>query len=89
MTKRTRRTHSPGFKANAPGARLGRSQDASAANSRCHDCGSSATIAEIVFGIEQVADPMFRAELESWLRDEFRAWFGARILEVDAPVLLT
>jgi len=50
---------------------------------------SSATIAEIVFGIEQVADPMFRAELESWLRDEFRAWFGARILEVDAPVLLT
>ncbi len=32
---------------------------------------------------------MFRAELESWLRDEFRAWFGARILEVDAPILLT
>jgi predicted nucleic acid-binding protein len=50
---------------------------------------SRVTIAEIVFGIERVADPAFRVELEVWLRDGVRAWFGARILEVDEPVLIT
>ena len=45
-------------------------------------------MAEIVFGIERVADPGFCAELEAWLRDGVRAWFGARILEVDEAVLL-
>lgn len=49
---------------------------------------SRVTIAEIAFGIERVADPIFRAELEAWLRDGVRAWFGARILEVDEPVLV-
>ncbi|MBC7433384.1 MAG: type II toxin-antitoxin system VapC family toxin [Rubritepida sp.] len=49
---------------------------------------SRVTVAEIVFGIERVADPGFRAELEAWLRDGVRAWFGARILEVDEAVLL-
>jgi hypothetical protein len=49
---------------------------------------SRVTIAEIVFGIERVADPGFRAELESWLRDGVRAWFGARILDVDEAVLV-
>ena len=47
------------------------------------------TVAEIAFGIERVADPGFRAELEAWLRDGVRAWFGARILEVDEAVLVT
>lgn len=46
------------------------------------------TIAKIIFGIERVADPAFRSELESWLRDGARAWFGDRILDVDEAVLL-
>ena len=46
------------------------------------------TLAELRFGIARVADPAFRAELESWLRDGVRAWFGERILEVDEAVLL-
>jgi predicted nucleic acid-binding protein len=49
---------------------------------------SRVTVAEIQFGIERVADPGFRGELEVWLRDGVRAWFGARILEVDEAVLI-
>jgi hypothetical protein len=49
---------------------------------------SRVTVAEIAFGIERVGDPAFRVELEAWLRDGARAWFGSRILEVDEPVLL-
>jgi predicted nucleic acid-binding protein len=49
---------------------------------------SRVTIAEIAFGIERVIEPVFRAELEAWLRHGVRAWFGARILEVDEAVLL-
>lgn len=49
---------------------------------------SRVTVAEIVFGIARVNDPGFRAELEAWLRDGVRAWFGRRILEVDEAVLL-
>ncbi len=49
---------------------------------------SRVTVAEIAFGIDRVADPAFRAELEGWLRDGVRAWFGARILEVDEAVLV-
>ena len=49
---------------------------------------SGVTVAEIVFGIEGVDDPGFRAELEAWLRDGVRAWFGPRILAVDEAVLL-
>ncbi len=30
---------------------------------------SRVTVAELRFGIERVADPGFRAELEAWLRD--------------------
>ena len=33
-------------------------------------------------------DTAFRAELETWLRDGVRAWFGERVLEVDEAVLL-
>jgi len=50
---------------------------------------SRVTVAEIRFGIERVRDPGFRAELEAWLREGVRAWFGERILDVDEPVLLT
>jgi predicted nucleic acid-binding protein len=49
---------------------------------------SRVTIAEILFGIEQITDPAFRSELEAWLRDGARAWFGDRILDVDEAVLL-
>ena len=50
---------------------------------------SAVTVAEIELGIERAADPAFRAELEAWVHDGVRAWFGPRILEVDARVLLT
>jgi hypothetical protein len=49
---------------------------------------SRVTLAELRFGIERVIDPGFRAELEDWLRDGVRAWFGERILELDESVLL-
>jgi predicted nucleic acid-binding protein len=49
---------------------------------------SRITVAEVRFGITRVADPGFRAELEAWLRDGVRAWFGERILEVGEDVLL-
>jgi predicted nucleic acid-binding protein len=49
---------------------------------------SRVTIAELRFGIERVTDPGFRAELEVWLRDGVRAWFGDRILEIDEHVVL-
>ena len=49
---------------------------------------SRITVAEIAFGIERVTDPGFRAELEGWLHDGVRAWFGPRILEVDEAVLV-
>ena len=46
---------------------------------------SRVTLAELRFGIERVTDPGFRAELEAWLRDGVRAWFGGRILEMTRP----
>ena len=49
---------------------------------------SRVNIAEIRYGIETVADPAFRAELEAWLQDGVLAWFGPRILDVDEAVLL-
>jgi predicted nucleic acid-binding protein len=49
---------------------------------------SRVTVAEIQFGIEFVAEPGFRAELEAWLRDGVRAWFGDRILDVSEDVLI-
>ncbi len=49
---------------------------------------SRVTIAEIQFGIELVAEPGFRAELEAWLRDGVRAWFYDRILDVNEAVLV-
>lgn len=49
---------------------------------------SMVSVAEIRIGIERVADPEFRGELEAWLRDGVRIWFGERILAVDEAVLL-
>ena len=48
---------------------------------------SSVTLAEIQHGIEAVTDPEFRLDLEAWLRDGVRAWFGQRILAADEAVL--
>lgn len=49
---------------------------------------SLVTIAEIRFGIQRVGDPAFRAELEAWLHDGVRVWFGSRVLPVDEGVLV-
>ncbi|KGM33041.1 type II toxin-antitoxin system VapC family toxin [Inquilinus limosus] len=49
---------------------------------------SRVTVAEIQLGIERVSDPGFRAELETWLQDGVRLWFGDRILDVDEETLL-
>jgi predicted nucleic acid-binding protein len=46
------------------------------------------SLAEIHFGIERVAGPASRAELDAWDQDGVLPWFGARVLEVDEPVLL-
>jgi hypothetical protein len=49
---------------------------------------SRVTIAGIAFGIRTDYGPAFGAQLECWLRDGVRVWFGARILDVDEAVLL-
>jgi toxin FitB len=49
---------------------------------------SRLSIAEIRFGILQVTDIGFRAELDAWVRDGLLPWFGDRILEVDERVSL-
>lgn len=50
---------------------------------------SAVNLAELRLGAERVTDAVFRAELESWVDQEVRAWFGSRILAVDDAVLLT
>ena len=50
---------------------------------------SIVSIAEIRLGIESVADLGFRGELDAWLRDGVRVWFGERILAADETVLVT
>ena len=51
---------------------------------------SRITLAEIRFGIEEIADQSaFRGELESWLAGTLRPWFANRILEIDEDVILT
>jgi len=49
---------------------------------------SRVCLAEIRFEIDRVSDPGFRAELEAWMQDAVLPWFGARVLEVDEPVLV-
>lgn len=84
-----RRTDPTGISELRKGARCGRAVAAWAGRVPPVACYlSRMTIAKIIFGIERVADPAFRSELESWLRDGARAWFGDRILDVDEAVLL-
>lgn len=49
---------------------------------------SRITIAEIRYGIERQADPVFRIQLETWLNNGLRAWFGERILDLNEDVIL-
>jgi predicted nucleic acid-binding protein len=49
---------------------------------------SRVSVAEIRFGILQVTDVGFRAELDAWVRDGLLPWFADRILEVDERVLV-
>jgi toxin FitB len=48
---------------------------------------SSVTLAEIRFGIELVADPNRRAELNDWLTHKVRPMFDQRVLPVTEDVM--
>jgi hypothetical protein len=51
---------------------------------------SRVTLAEIRFGIEEIAEQSaFRTELETWLDGTLRPWFSNRMLEIDEEVILT
>ena len=50
---------------------------------------SAVSLAELRLGAGRVSDAVFRAELEKWVEQEVRAWFGVRTLPVDDAVLLT
>ena len=49
---------------------------------------STITMAEIRFGIERTEDEVFRQELNEWLDQVLRPWFGDRLLGVDEEVIL-
>jgi predicted nucleic acid-binding protein len=49
---------------------------------------STITMAEIRFGIERTEDEVFRQELNQWLDQVLRPWFGDRLLGVDEDVIL-
>ena len=50
---------------------------------------SRVTLAEIRYGIEQVAEnTQFRIDLEFWLEHRVRPWFAGRILDIDEQVLV-
>ncbi|MBE9176658.1 type II toxin-antitoxin system VapC family toxin [Synechocystis salina LEGE 06155] len=49
---------------------------------------STITMAEIRFGIERTEDKVFRQELNQWLDQVLRPWFGDRLLGVDEDVIL-
>jgi predicted nucleic acid-binding protein len=48
---------------------------------------SAATIAEIRFGIELVADPSRRAELNDWVAHTLRPMFAQRILAITEDIM--
>jgi toxin FitB len=50
-------------------------------------CLSEVTLAEIRFGIEQVNDPVRRAELHDWLTHKLRPMFEGRVLAVTEDVI--
>ncbi len=49
---------------------------------------SAVTLAEIRFGIERVADPRRRAELNDWLARKMRPMFAQRILAITEDVMV-
>ena len=49
---------------------------------------SSATLAEIRFGIERAPDPAMRAELMEWLDQGMRAMFENRVLQISEDIML-
>lgn len=49
---------------------------------------SIVTFAEIRFGIERVADPVHRAELNDWLTHKVRPMFEQRTLPVNEDIML-
>ncbi len=48
---------------------------------------STVTVAEIRYGIDMVADPIRRAELNDWLTHKVRPMFDQRVLEVSEDVM--
>jgi predicted nucleic acid-binding protein len=50
---------------------------------------STVTLAEIRFGIERVADPARRAELNGWLTQKVRPMFADRVLPVSEDIMFT
>ena len=48
---------------------------------------SEVSFAEIRFGVENVGDPVRRAELMGWLSNELRPMFGRRALPVTEDVV--
>ncbi len=48
---------------------------------------SAATLAEIRFGIELVAEPIRRAELHDWLTHKVRPMFDQRVLPITEDVM--
>jgi len=49
---------------------------------------SVVTLAEIRFGIELVAEPNRRAELNEWLTHKVRPMFDGRVLQVTEDIML-
>jgi tRNA(fMet)-specific endonuclease VapC len=49
---------------------------------------SAITIGEIKRGIEKLADSTRKSALQAWLEDDLLMRFGARVLPVDAAVML-
>ena len=49
---------------------------------------SSATLAEIRFGIERVSDASRRTELNDWLAHKMRPMFERRVLEITEDIML-
>jgi toxin FitB len=49
---------------------------------------SAVTLAEVRFGIELLAEPNRRAELNDWLTNKIRPMFGERVLQITEDILL-
>lgn len=49
---------------------------------------SAVALAEVRFGIEQLADPLRRAELHEWLQLKVRPMFERRVLPISEDVML-